>query len=241
MKKSTLSNGYTITRVATGRSNAYLIETPAENLLVDTSGKPARRRIRRNLKKTGITRLHRIILTHSHFDHCDNAAYLQTMFGCALIVEEHAREIGTSGKSPLPGGTLLFSKILVSLGKHLPSKFFSPVPYEADTWISGSLSLKKEGMDIELLATPGHSSDSLSVLVNREVSIVGDTLFGIIPGSVYPPFADNVSRMLESWNRLLKTGCRLFLPGHGSARTREELAQGYQKHIRKCKVKISID
>jgi len=51
--------------------------------------------------------------------------------------------------------------------------------------------------------------------------LVGDTLFGIVPQKAFPPFADNKIDLFKSWEKLLTTNCRLFLPAHGKALTRE--------------------
>jgi glyoxylase-like metal-dependent hydrolase (beta-lactamase superfamily II) len=76
------------------------------------------------------------------------------------------------------------------------------------------------GFNAYILHTPGHSSGSVSIIVDDEIALVGDTMFGIFPWSVFPPFADDVKQMTESWGKLLETNCRLFLPGHGTANKR---------------------
>jgi glyoxylase-like metal-dependent hydrolase (beta-lactamase superfamily II) len=62
------------------------------------------------------------------------------------------------------------------------------------------------------------------------VALVGDTVFGVFRGSVFPPFADDVGVLIESWDKLLKTGSKIFLPGHGVEKSRKELQNGYNKY-----------
>jgi glyoxylase-like metal-dependent hydrolase (beta-lactamase superfamily II) len=61
----------------------------------------------------------------------------------------------------------------------------------------------------------------MSVIVGDEIAIVGDTMVGTFPGKIFPPFADDVEGVVQSWGKLLETGCRLFLPAHGSGNSRE--------------------
>jgi hydroxyacylglutathione hydrolase len=55
-------------------------------------------------------------------------------------------------------------------------------------------------------------------------------MLGVFKKSVFPPFADNVNEMINSWGRLLETNCRLFLPGHGYEIKRKLLQTEYEKH-----------
>jgi glyoxylase-like metal-dependent hydrolase (beta-lactamase superfamily II) len=70
------------------------------------------------------------------------------------------------------------------------------------------------------------------VIIENEIALVGDTLFGIFRGSVFPPFADNPKLMVQSWKKLLDTGCTTFLPAHGSERDKAVLKRQYDKYIK---------
>ena len=48
--------------------------------------------------------------------------------------------------------------------------------------------------------------------------------------SVFPPFGQDIPRMIESWRILAGTGCKLFLPGHGGWRSLDQLTRQYQKY-----------
>jgi len=68
------------------------------------------------------------------------------------------------------------------------------------------------------------------VIIDDEIAIVGDAMFGVFRGSVLPPFALDLGLMTESWKRLLDTGCSIFLPAHGTKRGREVLQRQYDKY-----------
>ncbi len=72
----------------------------------------------------------------------------------------------------------------------------------------------------------------MSIVVDHELAIVGDAMFGVFGNSVYPPFADNPEIMIDSWGKLLSTGCSSFLPGHGNEISRELLEKQYSKHMK---------
>ncbi|MDT8393214.1 MAG: hypothetical protein RQ761_05190 [Bacteroidales bacterium] len=77
------------------------------------------------------------------------------------------------------------------------------------------------------------TADSLSVIVDNEIAIVGDALFGISRRSVMPPFANDRALMVKSWHKLLETGCNIFLPGHGSEVDRILLEYSYNRYKNK--------
>jgi glyoxylase-like metal-dependent hydrolase (beta-lactamase superfamily II) len=61
------------------------------------------------------------------------------------------------------------------------------------------------------------------------VAVAGDSIIGTMPGSPFPPFADDVDELMMSWKKLLGTGCQTFLPGHGRPVSREQLMTEYDR------------
>ncbi|NJK87914.1 MAG: MBL fold metallo-hydrolase [Bacteroidales bacterium] len=57
-----------------GRSNVFVLFGKNATALIDTGPSRKVRHLDRMLKKRGIENIEYIILTHSHFDHCGNAA-----------------------------------------------------------------------------------------------------------------------------------------------------------------------
>jgi len=73
------------------------------------------------------------------------------------------------------------------------------------------------------------TSGSICIVVNNEIAIAGDTLFGIFKNSAFPPFAYNTEKLIQSWEELLETGCNTFLPSHGHEKSREQLQSEFMK------------
>lgn len=230
MKYWILNNGYRIDQLLSGRSNSYLISSENGNVLVDTGRKNKRSILLKNLKKLHTEKINWLILTHTHFDHCENAGFFQKNFNCRVVVSEKGLSNVKRGYSPLPRGTNPFSKIISGIGNHFLTSLFHFERFEPDHTYDEFFSFSIPGIDIELIATPGHSDDSISIIVNNEVALVGDSMFGVFKKSIFPPFADDPGEMVESWGKLLETDCHTFLPGHGREIKRELAERELVKH-----------
>jgi glyoxylase-like metal-dependent hydrolase (beta-lactamase superfamily II) len=233
MKIWNLYNGYKIDQVLSGRSNSYLISTDNGNILVDTGRKNKRTLLIKNLQRLQIEKIDWLILTHAHFDHCENAGYFQKNYNCRVVVSEKGLSNVKRGYSTLPRGTNPISKIISGLGNQFLLRLFHFESFDLDHTYDEFFSFSLPGIDIELIATPGHSDDSISIIVNNEMALVGDAMFGIFKNSIFPPFADNPAEMVESWDRLLDTDCHTFLPGHGSEIKRELVEREQVKYSSK--------
>jgi glyoxylase-like metal-dependent hydrolase (beta-lactamase superfamily II) len=215
MKHWTLTNGYTIDLILSGRSNVYALRTPHVIMLIDTGIQNHRKKLMQNLKLLGITRVDWLLLTHTHFDHCQNAAFLKKYFNCSIIARSKAVKWAESGYTKLPKGTFLLTQLISGIGNALNLRLTKFHPFAIDIPITGQDSLPDWSLAIEMIKTTGHSDDSISIVVNNEIAIVGDTLFGILRNSIFPPFVDNPNQLLDSWSLLSKSNCQVFLPGHG--------------------------
>ncbi len=216
MKQWKTKSGYVITRVLGGRCNVYLLSGGGKNILVDTSRRKYRARLTVNLERLGIAALDALVLTHTHFDHAENAAFVRKKYGARVIVHESEAAYLRSGNSPLPRGSVFPTKLMMKLAASRVQSRYAYEPCIPDILVGESYSLSEFGLNARLVHTPGHSRGMMSLIVDGEIAMVGDAMFGIFPWSIFPPFADDTGRLIKSWGVLLETGCRLFLPSHGS-------------------------
>ena len=232
MKNWKTSNGTQIHQVLSGRSNAFLIATYDLNILVDTGYKFSFKKLLSNISSLKLSngKVDYLILTHTHFDHCHNAARIKNMFNCKIILSENERIYAEKGFTPIPAGTGFFTRLLIYLGKRIDLKLFHYSPFRGDILITKDYELESMPFPVKIISTEGHSSGSISVIVDNEIAIVGDVMIGIFSDTVFPPFADNVKQMVNSWKKLLDTGCKIFLSGHGSEIKRDFLQQDYEKY-----------
>ncbi len=232
MKKWLTKNNCEIYRVISDRSNVYLIVIGGESILVDTGSKSAFTRLQKNLSCLGLSleNITYLILTHTHYDHCQSAKRIKEISGCRIITSRESKESVNGGYYQLPNGTLFFTRIISRLGQKVGIKKYGYEPFEPDILIDNEYQLINNFNNIRITETAGHSDDSISIIIDEEIAIVGDTIFGVFPNSVFPPYADDVSKMIEKWGKLLDTNCKIFLPGHGSEVKRKLLKREYEKY-----------
>lgn len=146
--------------------------------------------IEEKLQELGLT-LEAILLTHGHFDHVGGVRQLAADTNCDVY---------------LCGEDLA-----------LPPQLTAGPLYYTKTYADGSL-LHLAGLDIAVLATPGHTPGSVCLLT-EDVLFSGDTLFAGSCGRTDLPGG--------SWNDILSSLRRLsglegnlwVLPGHGESTT----------------------
>ena len=143
MRKWKLKNGYELIKVLGLRCYTFLLTTEKGNILIDTGRKNRREDLLNNIKriKTPKPGIDFLIVTHSHFDHCENAAYLQTVTECKIIMSEKEKEYAEKGQLYVPANMKTIagkiSTIVSNLGKYEP---FMP-----DITFNGNFSLKAYG------------------------------------------------------------------------------------------------
>jgi glyoxylase-like metal-dependent hydrolase (beta-lactamase superfamily II) len=209
-----------IHKIRLGLCNAYLIVEKNGAVLVDAGQVGWKSAFYRELKNAGIgpEAIRLIVITHVHFDHVGNLKTLQQRCGCPVAIHINEAPLLKEGAVVFPPGTNLFGKVAASLGRGLsPLLAYSAVT--PDILIEQELSLEPFGVSGKVIATPGHTRGSLSVLLPNGTACVGDLAANHYPGRlgpIIPPFADNVTVLMQSWQDLLDRGAETICPGHGS-------------------------
>lgn len=231
MKSWKTDSGYEIFRVLSGRSNSYFISASSHNILVDTGTDAAFFKLKAGINSLYLphTEISFLILTYMHFDHCQNAAKIKEEENCKIVISKKGKVPAEQGYSKLPKGVLLITKPITLLGNLIGKKRFGFKSFCADIFVEDEFDFINYDLKIRLIKTAGHSFDSISVIVDNDIAIVGDAMFGIFKNSVLPPFADSPAEMVVSWKKLLDTGSNIYLPGHGREIKRELLQKKYDK------------
>lgn len=236
MKSWVTKSGYKIIRVLPGRSNVFLLTNGEKNILIDTSISYLWGKLQRRLELLNIETIDYLVLTHSHFDHAANASRIKEKYKSAVVIHMNDAQLLSKGETVIPKGTVLFTTLLVNtLSRFIPKSLIKYTQCEPDLLIDSDYCLKTIGFNAYLTHTPGHTKGSLSLIVDDEIAIVGDTLFGVFRWSVYPPYADDRNAMINSWKKLLDTKCLIFLPSHGSANKRSLLEK-----ISECSKRVDV-
>ena len=154
---------------------------------------------------------------------------IKEKFNAKVIIHTSEASYLNSGENIVPDGTNLFTSVIVRLFAEKVLRKHTYEPCKPDILVDASLDLKEFGFTGYIIHTPGHTVGSMSVIVDEEVALVGDTMFGVSGWSVFPPYATDINQMIKSWGRLLETNCYLFIPSHGTANSRALVQKDYDK------------
>ncbi len=232
IKKWKTKRGNTVYQTLNGRSNSYLISTTDYNILVDTGKSSAYKKLLSGIESLNLInkQIDFLILTHTHFDHCQNAALIEEKYQCKIILSAKDNEFIKKGYTPLPKGTNFLTEIISGFATNFLWKKCCYRPFVGNILIKDSFNSEELFSGIRIIKTEGHSQSSISIIVDNEIAIVGDAMFGVFKNSIFPPFADNPVELIKSWKILLNTTCEIFLPGHGGIILRDLLKKNYEKY-----------
>jgi glyoxylase-like metal-dependent hydrolase (beta-lactamase superfamily II) len=217
LKKIKTGMSVKVIPIQAGLGQVFLVKQGDHAFLVDAGNKGYEKKILKTLSthKVDPKSLLFIFITHAHYDHAGSAAALKKATGAPVITHEKEAHFLKQGFQPLPKGTAPFYKTLISLGKKMGKIFSGFPPLTADITFKQDYDLKTLfDIDGKILHTPGHTMGS-SVLIIDQFVFVGDTLFNLWNGTVYPLFADNEALLKESWRMLLNLEQKYFYPAHG--------------------------
>ena len=180
----------------------------------------------KKLTRIGIPDL--VVMTHTHFDHTGNAGLLSEHFGIPFMVQEREKEYLETGDSPVPNGTVGFTRFIYNLGAERVPQWFHQTGVKASVTFGDQISLTGYGLNARVIHTPGHSVGSSSIIIDDEFALAGDSMVGT-PGSLLSPWGLDKTMMVKSWRTLLDTGCVLFHPSHGGEVDRMRLQRNYDR------------
>lgn len=212
-KWTTKKDGIT-TQLVSGRNNVFLMQSGQISLLVDAGMAYMYENLVQKLHKIS-AKPSIIALTHSHYDHAENAARLKKLFNAKLLIHKSEASHLSAGINPEDDP---FSGAASADEEH-----YSPV--KPDITAQGGECF--EG--VEIMHTPGHTPGSISIILDGEIAAVGDSMFSVYPGQAMTPYVMDRKQLLKSWEKLFAKGCRLFLPAHGRPVTRETAEAEYKK------------
>jgi len=95
-------------------------------------------------------------------------------------------------------------------------------PLKKDIEVNDDESIKFGDSQIKIIHTPGHSGDSICLIINDKIILTGDTLFVGSCGRIDLPGSDPVQMYYSIYNKLINLDENLIVyPGHhyGSTKT----------------------
>ncbi len=206
-------SGTTITPIHLGPCTSYLL--CGEGAVLVDAGMPGdERRILQAVTAAELDpdEIALIIVTHCHIDHVGGLARLKELTGATVAVGRADVEWLRSGTSPVLRPRSTAGRVL--------STVIRPKPYaavEPDVSVEQELPLDEFGIAGRIVATPGHTPGSVSIVLDGKEAIVGDLLMAMMRPRrpTLPIFADDLEQVKQSIRKLLQMGCGSFYLGHG--------------------------
>jgi glyoxylase-like metal-dependent hydrolase (beta-lactamase superfamily II) len=175
------------------------VENKGPRLLVDAGWPGTLPKFIASLKRKGLTLrdLGYVLVTHYHPDHAGLVQELKNAGVVHIVLEEQRAGMALLKSQVKPGSG--YVDILLHDNLYLSAA-------QSRAW------LKSIGLQGEIVSTPGHSDDSISLVLDEGVAFTGDLTL---------PFAedtDQAKTIQNSWDLLRKLKVRSIQPGHGPAR-----------------------
>lgn len=211
--------GISIYPIVLGFDHAYIVKD--QGIIMIDGGAPKKAKtFSRALEKIPIRpeEVQLLVLTHGHWDHIGSAREIKEITGAKIALHHREREWLEKSLKPMPPGVTTWGHVFGGI-----IKAFLPLIHIPATGVDLVLgdegfSLSEYGIAGQVVHTPGHSSGSVSVLLETGEAFVGDMAMNKFPLRLSPGlpiFAEDWKRLLESWKQLLDQGAKTIYPSHG--------------------------
>jgi hydroxyacylglutathione hydrolase len=160
-----------------------------------------------------------LIMTHGHWDHIGSARDIKEITGAKIAMHRREKDWLEKSLKVLPPGVTLWGKIFGKIMAmfmpfvHIPATNVDVI-LEDEEFFLGTY-----GIAGTVFYTPGHSSGSVSILLETGDAFVGDLAMNAFPLRLSPGlpiFAEDLRKVKDSWELLLARGARKIYPAHGS-------------------------
>ncbi len=237
--------GFTILKG--GLTNQYLLPCNGSYMMVEAGDEKDFSRFLNKLERAGVEprEIRYLFLTHHHGDHAGFAASLREISQCRIIAHKEAEKPLKKGRNArVPGGGLtnrramLMAGIMLKLNLGLSMRFPPVDLTDEDILVEGDDDqlLRSLGVPGKILHTPGHSPDSIALLLDNGSCFCGDTAMSNLQwlGLRYCcTYMADVEENYRSWQKMIDAGARTFYPAHGRPFTFEKLKQNLNRFKQK--------
>lgn len=231
-----------IRRIDLGTTAIYLLQAERTLLMVDSGYATNEKRLFSALRRIGVNLgdVGLLLLTHHHDDHAGLCSRLTTLRPeIRVIAHEHAVALLAHGANDLSHGGFWLNWRVRLLGglKGVVDPGWSAhrfPPYrvrECDLVIHGQRDdevLRRLGIAGSIVALPGHTVDSIGIVLDSGDAFVGDAAANFLrfAGTRHcVVFVTDLDEYYASWRRLIDAGARRIHPAHGAPFTVEHLVR----------------
>ena len=185
-----------IVNVGYDSTNYYVLANTAPKLLVDVGWPGTLPKLRHECKRMSINLqdIKFLLITHYHPDHAGLAQELKNIGTRLIVAENQLTAIRVLGSYMKPQNNY----VEIDPADNITLKIADSRAFLARLGIAG-----------QIIATPGHSPDSISLILDEGAAFVGDMKH---PSMVGDDAQDATS---ESWVKIRALGAKTIYPGHG--------------------------
>lgn len=189
----------TIVNVGYSSTNYWVISAGTSRLLVDIGYPGTMGMMRANLERKGVplNEIRYALATHYHIDHAGLAQEFKQAGVPLLVLETQVRTIPLMRSWIKPG----YKYVDITAHDNVTISFA-----ESRGVLNGI------GIPGEVLQTPGHSADSVSLLLDDGAVFTGDLTHPALVGE------NDADVVTASWRLLRQRGATSVYPGHGPVR-----------------------
>ena len=210
-----------IHKLPLGMCNCYLVKEEGI-VLVDTGFPNQKDKFRRMLQGLSIAPkdISLILLTHGHWDHIGSAADLKKMTGGRVVINYREKFYVENALKELPSGIGIWGMVLAVLMRIMAPMTKFPACRVDLVLDDEEFSLRPFGIRGKVLHTPGHSSGSMSLVLDSGDAFVGDLAMSGFPmriGPGLPSIGEDAATIRNSYRLLLDNGVRTIHPAHGNS------------------------
>jgi len=188
-----------IVNVGYASTNYYVLGSSTTRLLIDAGWPGTLPRLMANLRRTGIPLqdIGYLLVTHYHPDHAGLAQELKARDVRLIVLEPQLPAIPRLKTFMKPGTPY----VDITLHDNLQLAIDGSRAFLASIGIAGAI-----------ISTPGHSDDSITLILDEGSAFTGD-----LPP---PTLVDTEARatVSRSWNTIRSLKATMIYPGHGPAR-----------------------
>lgn len=200
-----------IERIQKGQDNCYLVSQGANAVLVDTGKMSMRDTLFSACESCDIKT---IILTHGHFDHCQNAACMARELDVPIFMHEGDADLMRDNTVQVMQSDTFLGWVL----RHKSAREFETEKiesFEVASFLKEGDTLRGMGIDATVIELPGHTMGSIGLLVGNDDLIVGDALINVPNARKAMIYVDEVARD-DSARKIAALGSRKIWYGHGA-------------------------
>ena len=204
-----------------GINRCYVIKASG-CIMVDTGPSISERAIENWFKSIPVEpeEIQLLVLTHGHADHVGAASQVKNITGTKIAIHENDKDMFEQSEVVWPSPVTTWGRVAIKTMMPLTSLFrFNGSNVDVVIGDEG-LTLAEYGIPGRIIHTPGHTLGSVSVLLETGDAFVGCMThnappFRLSPG--LPIFAEDLSKLRDSWELLIDKGAEMIYPAHGNS------------------------